>query len=98
MIYHKQYKLLPTATFKEELEDIIYYIRRKLKEPLLAKRFYQKIIKEINSLTYIPERFQEVNLTDEKNRMLRKMHLSNYIIIYEVKRNTWTSLCFTYIP
>lgn len=84
MIYHKQYKILPTATFKEE--------------PLLAKRFYQKIIKEINSLTYMPERFQEVNLTDEKNRMLRKMHLSNYIIIYEVKRNTRTSLCFTYIP
>ena len=51
MIYHKQYKILPTATFKEELEDIIYYI----------------------------------------------MYLSNYIIIYEVKRNTRTSLCFTYI-
>lgn len=42
MIYHKQYKILPTTTIKEELEDIIYYIRRKLKEPLLAKRFYQK--------------------------------------------------------
>lgn len=34
MIYHKYY-IRPTTTFKEELEDIIYYIKQKLKEPLI---------------------------------------------------------------
>lgn len=97
MIYHREYRVLPTTTFKEELGDIIYYIKRKLKEPILAKRLYQKVIKEINSLTIMPERFQEIRLAHEENRILRKMHLSNYIIIYEVKRNTRTSFYFTYI-
>lgn len=41
MIYHK-YHIRPTTTFKEELEDIIYYIKQKLKEVYSKTRILRK--------------------------------------------------------
>lgn len=95
MIYHKYY-IRPTTTFKEELEDIIYYIKQKLKEPLIAKKFYKSVIKEIKSLESMPERYEKLKEVYNKTRILRKTFVSNYIIIYEIDNNTRTSLCSTY--
>lgn len=95
MIYHK-YHIRPTTTFKEELEDIIYYIKQKLKEPVIAKKFYKSVIKEINSLETMPERYEKLKEVYSKTRILRKTSVNNYIIIYELKNYTRRSLYFTY--
>ncbi|MBO5478940.1 MAG: type II toxin-antitoxin system RelE/ParE family toxin [Clostridia bacterium] len=97
MIYLNKYHILPTVTFKEELEEIIYYVKRKLKEPLVAKRFYNDVIKEINSLAFMPDRCKQIEGMHDETRILRKTSVNNYIIIYEVNNNTRTSLYFTYI-
>lgn len=41
-----KYTIRPTATFKEELKNIIYYIKINLKEPLIAQKFYNKVLKK----------------------------------------------------
>lgn len=97
MIYLNKYHILLTATFKEELEEIIYYIKYKLKEPLIAKKFYKNVIKEINSLEFMPERYNKIEGIYDNAKTLRKILLNNYLIIYEVKNNTRTSLYLTYI-
>lgn len=95
MTYIKQYTVLPTATFKEELEEIIYYLKYKLKEQTIAKKFYKKVIEKINSLKFMPERYNKMEQVYEETRDLRKMPVCNYIIIYEVDI-TRKSFYFTY--
>lgn len=41
MTLNNKYTIFPTSAFKEELEEVMYYIRHKQKEPLTAKRFYK---------------------------------------------------------
>lgn len=57
IILNNTYIIQPTATFKEELEQIIYYIKYNLKEPSIAINFYKKVIREVSSLKFMPERY-----------------------------------------
>lgn len=97
MSCNNKYQVFPTDTFKEELGNIIYYIKRKLKEPLVAKRLYQNFIKQINSLNFMPERYDRIEYPYDTKRTLRKVLVNNYIIIYEVKNDTRSSFYSTYI-
>lgn len=96
MTLNNKYTVLPTSTFKEEFKEIMYYIRHKLKEPLTAKRFYKKVVNEIKSLKFMPERYKAIEKIYNRSKVLRKTSVNNYVIIYEVNNNTRTSLHFTY--
>lgn len=91
-----KYTVRPTATFKEEVKSIIYYIKVKFKQPLVAKEFYNNIVKKISSLDYMPERYMKVNFSNNRNINIHKLPIKDYLIIYEVNKNTRTSFCFTY--
>lgn len=54
MIYINEYKVLPTTTFKEELQEIINYIKYDLHQPIVAKNMYKDIVKKINLLKFMP--------------------------------------------
>ena len=97
MTLNKKYQILLTTTFKEELEEIIYYIKYNLKEPLIAKNLYKKIINEISSLQFMPERHKliEYKNINSKNT-LRKFLINNYVIIIEVKKELRTNIYPTY--
>lgn len=86
MIYINEYTIKPTPSFEIELENAYRYIAYKLKEPITAKRFYNKVIKEIYSLQYFPERYVKINNYKDKNRNLRKILIDKYVIIYEVNK------------
>lgn len=98
MIYIKRYIINQTPSFEKELESIYKYLAFKLKEPLTAKNFYNKIIKEIYSLQHFPERYMKISSYKNKNRNIRRLPINQYIIIYEVNNNTRTSLHLTYLP
>ena len=72
MTLNNKYTVLPTSTFKEEFKEIIYYIKHKLKEPLTAKRFYKKVINEIKSLKFMPEKYKSIEKIYNKSKILRK--------------------------
>lgn len=88
MIYVNKYAIFPSATFKRELKEIIYYFKQKLKEPIIAKNFYKNVIKEINSLEFMPERHIKITYYKDKKRNLHRLLIYNYVIIYEVDNST----------
>lgn len=91
-----RYIVRPTATFKEELRDIIKYIKLNLREPLIAQKFYDEVIEKISSLKFMPERYTKIDVSNNRSKNLRKLPVKDYLIIYEVDKNTRTSFYFTY--
>lgn len=88
MVLINRYTILPTASFKKELNEIVYYLKNKLKEPKMAKRFYKNVIKNMNSLNFMPERYKRIEDVYNRKKNLRRMLVNNYVIIYEVKKDT----------
>ena len=96
MTSNREYTIFITASFKNEMRDIIYYLKYKLKEPLIANEFYNKVIEKISLLNYMPALHSKVQIQYGK-RKLRKLLIGNYIVVYEVNTNTRTGFYLTYI-
>lgn len=77
-----KYKVIFTKIFKEELQDIFFYIKFFLKEPNIATQIYNKIIFFITGLNYFPMRYCKIK--NSKNVNLHRLIVNNYIIFYEV--------------
>lgn len=86
MILNKQFDVYLTDTYKNELSDIINYLKCELKEPLIAKQFYDLVIKRTLTLSFMPERYIRIN---NLSRNLRKMYIGNYVVIYEVDNDLY---------
>lgn len=94
MISKCKYTIHPTNQFKEEMDNIIYYIKYKLKNPIIADKFYKDIINRISSLQFMPEKYAKIY--DLKNRKLRKLRVNKYIIVYYIDNHTRKSFYSTY--
>ena len=81
----KIYKIIWSPTFKNELDNICSYISEGLKEPKIAKKFYLKIIEQLNSLKIFPERYVSMKVN---NITFRKLLWKNYVIIYKINFRT----------
>lgn len=93
MTYIEQYNIHPTTTFKEEVKEIYRYLAITLKEPSIANNLYKKIIKKIDTLKFLPERCRSI---DSFNKNIRKLLVDNYIIIFEIQKDTRSNIYFTY--
>jgi len=85
----RKYSMNITPTFANELEGIYKYMVDNLKAPNIADKFNKKVKNSIFNLTYFPERFSKILISNKDN--LRKIIVDNYIIIYEVNSNKRTS-------
>lgn len=56
MILRDKFTIHTTRQFKEELNEITFLIKFKLKEPLIANNLYKAVIEGISSLSFMPER------------------------------------------
>ena len=81
-----KYNIKTTKAFEEELLDIYSYIVDYLQEPKIAN---EKIRNKILSLQYLPERYSRIFKSKFKNRNLRKLLINNFVIIYEVRNDTY---------
>lgn len=97
MISNNRFIVHPTATFKEELLNIIHYIKYNLKEPLIVDKIYKTILNKISTLDFMPERYPKILGYSNKISNLRSLIINNYIIVYKVVRNTRSRFYFTYI-
>lgn len=89
----KKFSIIQTPSFEKDLNETLNYIAFKLNEPITSKKFYNKLSNKIFSLQYSPERYAKINY---KDKVLRKLPLRKYIVIYEVDNNTRTSFSSTY--
>lgn len=92
--FAKKYLVIQTPSFEKELNQILNYIAFKLNEPITSKKFYNDLLTKIYSLQYFPERYTKINY---KNKVLRKLPIHKYIVIYEVDNYTRASFYSTYL-
>ncbi len=84
-----KYSINVTPTFAKELDKIYKYMVYNLRVPDTANKFNKKVKKSIFSLTYFPERFSKILISNKNN--LRKIIVDNYIIIYGIDSKKRTS-------
>ncbi len=95
---NRKYQIIWSETFKLELRKIYNYILLNFNEPLIAQKFYSKIITSLYSLNIFPERYPNIiYYQNRKNLNIRKLFVDNYIIIYEVNDDSRSGYNFTYI-
>ncbi len=80
------YSVYLTESFEEEFRNIIFYIHSILKEPIISQKIYIKILNHLYSLNTFPERYPRIE--NLKNLNIRKLHIDNYIVIYEIANNS----------
>lgn len=79
------FTIILSPHFQKELQKIYEYIAYKLKEPIIAKKFYREIIGSLNSLKTFPECYPKILLNHNKTTQdIRKINFKNYIIIYSI--------------
>ena len=91
---NKKYQIKLRNKFKDELDQIYFYLSKILKEPSIANNFHKKVYKTISTLSYFPERYQKISIT--KN--IRRIPINGYVILYNVNHNTRSSFYSTYFP
>lgn len=77
-----RFKVIVEATAASDLRSILRYITESLKEPVIAKRIYSSIKKQIMALDQMPLRFALVQDEIFAARGLRKMPIENYFVFY----------------
>lgn len=82
------YKVKFSPKSKEDIKDIVKYIKEKFKEPVIAKRYANLFKDEINKLSLFPKRF--IAIDEEKIRIpgIRKFAIKNYIVFYRILEDT----------
>ena len=89
----KKYKIIWSPKAFNDLDNIYNYIKYYLKEPYIANNISYILINSISELNYFPERYTRIPNLENKN--VRKLSISDYIIIYEV--NTVNNKFLSYI-
>ncbi|MBO5348252.1 MAG: type II toxin-antitoxin system RelE/ParE family toxin [Clostridia bacterium] len=79
-----KYEVILTESAKEELEDIFYYILKKLKAKKAAENFINKIERKILILEDIPNSYCIIDQCKLRKPKYRKLPINNYIVIYRV--------------
>lgn len=92
----KKYKIIWSPQARDDLRDIKYYIKNHLKEKNIAINVVKRILNSILDLSYLPEKHAKIQIFNEKTKNVRKMPISNYIVIYEVNHDTRASFYSTY--
>lgn len=90
-----KYIITWSSEAKSELRYILDYFEFKLKEPRIAKKIYQMLLDAIAILEYFPEGYPKLCFN---NIVYKKLFVDKYVIIYQVFKNTRTSLHPTYFP
>lgn len=78
------YSLFITDSANESLDEIIYYMIHKLKNPTAAMDFLNKVQKKYEKVRENPEMYEYVRDRRLAMKGYRKIPVDNYVIIYLV--------------
>lgn len=78
------YEIQFSIKAKEDLHEIISYIKDELLESTIALKYAQTIRREVKKLEQLPERFAIIGIDSKKCENIRKLIVKNYVIFYRV--------------
>lgn len=76
------YNLIITETANNALDEIVYYIVNKLKNPLAAIDFLNEVQKKYENVCVNPEMYEYVRDQRLAEKGYRKIPVDNYVILY----------------
>lgn len=94
----KKYKIFWSPKFLLEFQNLIYCTNSKVTKYSVCSYIQNDLINLISSLKLFPERYPQITNFKYKDRNIRKIVYTNYIIIYEVCIDIRQSLYSTYFP
>ena len=80
----EKYQVLLSIRAKEDLKNIVFYIKHDLKEPAIASKYAQIIKNEIKALSYFPQRNEIIDDNTIVDLKIRKLIIKNYIAFYRI--------------
>lgn len=80
----KIYKIILSPIFINEVEDIFFYISKKLHEYDAAKSLLNRINSKIQLLKIYPNMYAKLKDKHKLDKIHRKVTIGNYIMIYTV--------------
>lgn len=81
-------KLKFSELFYKDLEKIIRYIAKELKNPIAAKNLNQSIRTAIEKRAGNPKGYEPYQSSKKRNRVYFRIYVKNYIIFYTIEHNT----------
>ena len=81
---YEEYQIKLEKSAIRNLEHIYYYIAESLLEPRIANRLVNKILNSISILKYFPEAYPK----SKNSKIIRKLILKNYNILYSVNKKS----------
>lgn len=88
----REWIVITSHQFENELKNIHDYISGTLLEPLIAKRFTNKVLDRIRGLSFSPERFPVYERKMKSSEILRFLPIDNFIMFFTVNEDTNTVL------
>lgn len=82
-----KYKVQLTAEFLEEIDDICYYISKKLKVKNASNRLRKRVIDSILLLEESPQIYMEISKVGREEKRYRRIVINNYIVLYTIDEN-----------
>lgn len=82
-----KYRVQLAIKAKNDLKNIIMYIKNELQEPETAKKYFKIINKELETLEYNPQRFAVLEGKLNKHYDIRKIIIKNYLAFYTINEN-----------
>ena len=81
---HNKYKIRLSIKAKDDLKNIVFYIKNELHEPIIATKYFQFIKKELQTLEFLPQKYAIIDDDIIKNLQIRKLNIKNYIVFYRI--------------
>lgn len=83
----EKYRIELSVKAKDDIKNIVLYIKNVLNEPSIASRYAKTIKKEIQTLEYFPQKFAIIDDDTIKDLKIRKINIKNYIAFYRVNED-----------
>ena len=82
-----KYKIQLSIKAKNDIKNVVRYIKYELLEPSIAEKYANLIEKEIKSLEHCPQKFAIIDREIIGSDNVRKLIIKNYIAFYRINEN-----------
>lgn len=80
----EKYEIQISVKAKNDIKNIVKYIKNELLEPLIAEKYAKLIYKEIKNLEHFPQKFAVIDKELLGTDNVRKLVIKNYIAFYRI--------------